>query len=549
MNFRRKLVFYKGRDEHMAVKDLTMNLYQGQITVLLGHNGAGKTTTCGTLTGYYVFHLLLGLISPSSGQAYINGYEISQDMLQVWKSMGWCPQHDILFDNLTVAEHLYFYAQLKGLLRQKCPEEIKCVLHILSLQDKRDSRSRFLTGGMRRKLSIGIALIGIALIAGSKVGGGRAWLPERHRAGPPHAVDKHVGRFSHGPGTSALEALDGQSGVGGTAESSLTSSHMGPAAQPAGAWDVTLPSSQALSSALQVLMLDEPTSGVDAISRRAIWDLPQQHKSDRTILLTTHFMDEADLLGDRIAIMAKRELQCCGSSLFLKQKYGAGYYMTFVKKPHCNTEKISHLIYQHTPNVIFQSSTGEEITFILPKESVHRASKLVDSSIDMQSSSFPPSILTRWLAEFLLTELNVFIQGFSQYGPAYQTNQTLGGLDLAIYKFSLLCQQFYAMFLKRATYSWCNSMMMLSIQILVPLVILMVSLSFLNFSTSMENVPLELTLKNIWLGPQLSEHFTDMLMAEEQIPLQLLSKYQAQENGAGSRPIAPCSEAMCFQAT
>lgn len=69
-------------------------------------------------------------------------------------------------------------------------------------------------------------------------------------------------------------------------------------------------------------MLDEPTSGMDAISRRAIWDLLQQHKSDRTVLLTTHFMDEADLLGDRVAIMAKGELQCCGSSLFLKQKYG-----------------------------------------------------------------------------------------------------------------------------------------------------------------------------------------------------------------------------------
>lgn len=77
-----------------------------------------------------------------------------------------------------------------------------------------------------------------------------------------------------------------------------------------------------LCLALQVLMLDEPTSGMDAISRRAIWDLLQQQKSDRTILLTTHFMDEADLLGDRIAIMAKGELQCCGSSLFLKQKYG-----------------------------------------------------------------------------------------------------------------------------------------------------------------------------------------------------------------------------------
>nr|XP_024649838.1 ATP-binding cassette sub-family A member 3-like [Macaca nemestrina] len=107
------------------------------------------------------------------------------------------------------------------------------MLHIIGLEDKWNSRSRFLSGGMRRELSIGIALI-----AGS-----------------------------------------------------------------------------------EVLILDEPTSGMDAISRRAIWDLLQQQKSNRTILLTTHFMDEADLLGDRIAIMAKGELQCCGSSLFLKQKY------------------------------------------------------------------------------------------------------------------------------------------------------------------------------------------------------------------------------------
>ncbi|XP_050629365.1 ATP-binding cassette sub-family A member 17-like [Macaca thibetana thibetana] len=120
---------------------------------------------------------------------------------------------------------------------------------------------------------------------------------------------------------------------------------------------------------LQVLILDEPTSGMDAISRRAIWDLLQQQKSNRTILLTTHFMDEADLLGDRITIMAKGELQCCGSSLFLKQKYSAGYYITSLKKPNCDTENISHLIYHHIPNAILASSIGEELTFILPKDS------------------------------------------------------------------------------------------------------------------------------------------------------------------------------------
>lgn len=68
--------------------------------------------------------------------------------------------------------------------------------------------------------------------------------------------------------------------------------------------------------------MDEPTSGMDPSARRATWDLLQGEKRGRTILLTTHFMDEADLLGDRIAIMAGGELQCCGSPLFLKTKYG-----------------------------------------------------------------------------------------------------------------------------------------------------------------------------------------------------------------------------------
>lgn len=59
-----------------------------------------------------VLCLALGLFPPTSGRAYINGYEISQDMVQIRKSLGLCPQHDVLFDNLTVAEHLYFYAQV-----------------------------------------------------------------------------------------------------------------------------------------------------------------------------------------------------------------------------------------------------------------------------------------------------------------------------------------------------------------------------------------------------------------------------------------------------
>lgn len=78
----------------------------------------------------------------------------------------------------------------------------------------------------------------------------------------------------------------------------------------------------ALCGGSRVVFLDEPTSGMDPGARRLIWDLLQQERSGRTILLTTHFMEEADLLGDRIAIMANGVVQCCGSSLFLKKMYG-----------------------------------------------------------------------------------------------------------------------------------------------------------------------------------------------------------------------------------
>ena len=87
---------------------------------------------------------------------------------------------------------------------------------------------------------------------------------------------------------------------------------------------------------VQVVILDEPTSGMDPVSRRTTWNLIEEFKRDRTILLTTHYMDEADLLGDRIAIMANGTLQCCGSSLFLKHKYGLySFILLMLPSYHC----------------------------------------------------------------------------------------------------------------------------------------------------------------------------------------------------------------------
>jgi len=81
----------------------------------------------------------------------------------------------------------------------------------------------------------------------------------------------------------------------------------------------------ALVGGTKVVICDEPSSGMDPAARRQLWDLLQKEKVGRTLLLTTHFMDEADVLGDRIAIMCDGKLECLGTSFFLKKQYGSGY--------------------------------------------------------------------------------------------------------------------------------------------------------------------------------------------------------------------------------
>ncbi|XP_030852679.1 phospholipid-transporting ATPase ABCA1 isoform X2 [Strongylocentrotus purpuratus] len=219
----------------LAVDNLSVNFYEGQITSFLGHNGAGKTTTMSILTG---------LFPPTEGTAYIYGRDIRTSIDEIRHSLGMCPQHNVLFDKLTVAEHLWFYARLKGGTANDVAIEMEQMLQDLYLPHKRDEYSANLSGGMKRKLSIAIAFM-----AGSKT-----------------------------------------------------------------------------------VILDEPTAGVDPYARREIWDLLSKYKTGRTIIMSTHHMDEADILGDRIAIIAKGKLRCCGSSLFLKSHFGSGYYLVLTKQ-------------------------------------------------------------------------------------------------------------------------------------------------------------------------------------------------------------------------
>ncbi|XP_024416312.2 phospholipid-transporting ATPase ABCA3-like [Desmodus rotundus] len=389
----------------VAVKDLSLNLYEGQITVLLGHNGAGKSTTLSILSGLY---------TATSGKAYVNGYDISKQMAQIRKSLGLCPQQDLLFNYLTVSEHLYFYCVMKGIPRKMYPMEIDRMLSAFNLIEKQNAFSESLSGGMKRRLSIIIALIG-----GSKV-----------------------------------------------------------------------------------VILDEPTAGMDPSSRRATWDLLQQYKQDRTILLTTHYMDEADILGDRIAIMVKGSLRCCGSSLFLRKTYGVGYHIVMVKEPHCNVEEISKLIYYHTPSATLEKNVRNELSFILPKEYTHSFEALFTDLEKRQKelgiASFGASITTMEEVFFrvsnmedsqtdilsiptqpvsLMSEVSVKNQNRNmsrnERADSFNINESPAIMFNTGYSFYY--QQFRAMFIKRVIFSWRNWKL-----ILLQILALLGSLTFLS---------------------------------------------------------------------
>lgn len=101
----------------------------------------------------------------------------------------------------------------------------------------------------------------------------------------------------------------------------------------------------------KVVLLDEPTAGVDPSARRTIWNILQKEKKGRTILLSTHHMDEADILGDRVAILAGGQLQAAGTSYLLKKKYANGYNLVIEKGEGCNVQVVTNLLREYIPNL------------------------------------------------------------------------------------------------------------------------------------------------------------------------------------------------------
>ncbi|KAN0018508.1 hypothetical protein ACTFIU_011126 [Dictyostelium citrinum] len=145
-------VFKTGDGKRVAVNDLSIDMHRNQIHSFLGPNGSGKSTTLSMLTG---------MIEPTSGDALINGFDIKNNIDEIRKHLGVCPQTDIIWEQLTVMEHLEFYAALKGFTNsnQRKFEASKIALEV-GLGEKLNAPAGTLSGGQKRKLCLAIAFIG-----------------------------------------------------------------------------------------------------------------------------------------------------------------------------------------------------------------------------------------------------------------------------------------------------------------------------------------------------------------------------------------------------
>ncbi|BHF68476.1 ATP-binding cassette sub- A member 3 [Sparganum proliferum] len=402
-----------------ALTNVTMSAYEGQITVLLGHNGAGKTTLMSILTG---------LLPPTTGTAYVGGFNILTDVESVRQTIGFCPQHDLLFDDLTVSEHLRLFARLKGCPKSEVDAQVTATLTKVRLKGKRNRRAWTLSGGTKRRLSLGMALI-----ANSRV-----------------------------------------------------------------------------------LILDEPTSSLDPAARRQIWDILQRERPFRTILVTTHYMDEAEYLGDRIAILSGGKLKCLGSPLFLKSIYGTGYCLTLTLLPVSNSEEVVAFIKQHIFQAEVQSHDGNELKILLPLESVPSFPNLLGllekRTLSLGIASFGLSVTTmedvflrvcdigpssatltskndshllppnRLRGFFLSTSDSIESQSYaSSPGPLLDLDplELRSATGIALY-----CSQIFALLGKRFTYSKRHPLLTFS-QLLIPCICTLVAhLVYREFANS-----------------------------------------------------------------
>uniref|UniRef100_A0A7S2RDD5 ABC transporter domain-containing protein n=1 Tax=Rhizochromulina marina TaxID=1034831 RepID=A0A7S2RDD5_9STRA len=298
-----------GAPPKVAVDDVTLSIKYGECFGLLGPNGAGKTTLLETLGG---------LARPSKGQALVGGVDMSKNPAAAFGILGVCPQFDVHWPELTVAEHLYLFARLKGIPSAQLRAAVTLAATKVNLDgDAFGLRSVQLSGGMRRRLSIAAALVG----------------------------------------------------------------------NP------------------KIIILDEPTTGLDPDTRRQLWGIIEREKSpNRLILITTHSMEEADTLCTRIGIMAGGRLRVLGSQQQLKSRYGSGFKLdlTVVQG---QDEPPTSFVHALCPEASLVHHTGNTVSYALPRGGFSAAEALST----LQSKSRHHGVSSFSLAQPSLEEVFVNI--------------------------------------------------------------------------------------------------------------------------------------------
>ncbi|KAJ3173237.1 ATP-binding cassette sub- A member 1 [Geranomyces variabilis] len=260
--------FIRKKTDKVAVNDLCISFEEGKLLALLGQNGAGKSTS---------MNILSGLTPATSGDALMYNHSVRSQMPEIRDFLGVCPQHDILFDELTAKEHLLLYAGLKGVRKDTWDVLVEDRLKAVRLWKVRDQRAGTYSGGMKRRLSLVISTIG----------------------------------------------------------------------DP------------------KIIFMDEPTTGMDPVNRRHVWDFVEKFKKGRVIVLTTHSMEEADVLGDRIAIMAHGRMRAIGTSIALKRQHGSGYRVSIIVDPE-NTELAKRTIAGMVPSAVLEDDSAGALLYQFP---------------------------------------------------------------------------------------------------------------------------------------------------------------------------------------
>lgn len=210
-----------------AVNNLSLDVYEGEVLGFLGPNGAGKTTS---------INMMCGLLKPDAGQVFVRGVPIAGAGADVRRRVGVCPQDTVLWERLTCLEQLQFIGQMYGLDGHTARARSERLLEDLDLLAKRDKQARTLSGGMKRRLNLAMALV-------------------------------------HDP---------------------------------------------------EIVVLDEPEAGLDPQSRVRVREYIQSLARVKTVILTTHNMDEADRVADRVAIIDHGELLAVDTPEALKRSIGEG---------------------------------------------------------------------------------------------------------------------------------------------------------------------------------------------------------------------------------